>query len=59
MEMYVYEQSQDLFEFYWDKMKEEITYGGHVGITEYLTLLAAMDQNKMKDWERRMMTEVT
>ena len=43
MEMYLYEQSSDLYEFYFDKMKNEVLYGGHVGLEEYMTLLEVMD----------------
>ena len=39
MEMYLYEQSVDLYDFYFEKLKNEVTYGNHVGVAEYLTLL--------------------
>ena len=35
-----------------------MAYGGHVGLAEYLLLLEHMDEDKMKDWERRLMAEV-
>jgi len=58
MEMYLYDQANDLFKFYHDKMKEEKLYGGHVGLMEYLLMLDRMDPENMKDWERRMMAEI-
>jgi hypothetical protein len=58
MEMYLYEQTGDLYNFYFEKMKDEVTYGGHVGVFEYLFMLERMDADKMKDWERRMMAEI-
>lgn len=47
-----------MFEFYYDKLRNEIKYGGHIGMEEYLTLLQYMDEDKMKDWERRMIAEI-
>lgn len=32
MEMYLYEQTQDLYEFYYNRLKEEITEGNHIGV---------------------------
>ena len=58
MEWYLYEQTHDLYEFYYDKLSEEVKYGGHVGLEEYLMLLGEMDQENMKDWERRLMAEI-
>mgnify|MGYP000947643138 CR=1 FL=1 len=56
--MYLHEQGLDLFDFYFDKLKHEVTYGGHAGVTEYLILLQSMDEDKMQPWERRMLAEV-
>lgn len=39
MEMYLYEQTQDLYEFYFEKLRDETLHGGHIGLTEYMTLL--------------------
>ena len=58
MEMYLYEQTQDLYEFYFDKLRDEVLHGGHIGLTEYMTILDNMDEESMKDWERRMMAEI-
>jgi hypothetical protein len=58
MEMYLFQQSQDLYEFYFDKLREEVSYGGHVDLEAYLFLLQHMDEDKMKGWERRMVAEV-
>lgn len=59
MEMYLFEQSQDLFNFYLPRLQEETQLGGHVGMAEYLMMLDLMDDDKMKDWERRFMLEVS
>jgi hypothetical protein len=58
MEMYLYEQTQDLYEFYFDKLRDEVLHGGHIGLTEYMTILDNMDEESMRDWERRMMAEI-
>lgn len=58
MEMYLYEQTQDLHNFYAAKLSSEILDGGHVGVHEYLTLLEVMDEENMKDWEKRLMAEI-
>ena len=58
MEMYLYEQTQDLYSFYSDKLEDEVRYGGHVGLEEYLVVLEAMDDENRKDWEKRMMAEI-
>lgn len=33
-------------------------YGGHVGLNEYLMQLEVMDDDKKKDWEKRLWSEV-
>lgn len=58
MEMYLLEQTSDVYMMYHDKMDEEIKYGGHVGMREYLALLDVMDPENMKPWERRLWAEV-
>jgi len=58
MEMYLHEQGLDIFSFYLEKLKDEVNYGGHVDLTAYLFLLERMDEDNMKDWERRMMSEI-
>ena len=58
MEMYLYEQTQDLYEFYFEKLRDEVLHGGHIGLTEYMTLLQEMDEENMKDWEARLMAEI-
>lgn len=47
-----------MFDFYFENLRDEINYGGHVGIEEYLTLLEHMDEENMKDWERRLFAEI-
>lgn len=32
MEWYLYEQTHDLYDFYYDKLSQEVVYGGHVGL---------------------------
>lgn len=58
MEMYLYEQTQDLYDFYFEKLRDETLHGGHIGLTEYMTLLQEMDEENMKDWEARLMAEI-
>ena len=58
MEMYLYEQGMDLYNFYFERLKDEVNFGGHVDFNAYLFLLNHMDDDKMKDWERRMMAEI-
>jgi len=56
--MYLYEQTMDLYSFYFTKLKDEVLHGGHIGLEEYLTILDEMDEENMRDWERRMMAEI-
>ena len=58
MEWYLYEQTHDLYDFYFEKLRDEVTHGGHVGLEEYLMLLDEMDEENMNDWERRLMAEI-
>jgi hypothetical protein len=58
MEMYLYEQTQDIYAFYFEKISSEVLYGDHVGLFEYMILLDVMDEENMKDWEKRMMSEI-
>ena len=58
MEMYLLEQTSDLFKMYYDNLVEEVRYGGHIGLHEYLVVLEAMDDDKRKDWEKRMWAEI-
>ena len=39
MEMYLYEQTVDLYDFYADKLNDEVLHGGHIGVYEYMLLL--------------------
>ena len=36
MEMYLLEQTSDVYKLYFDKLRDEVLYGGHVGLNEYL-----------------------
>jgi hypothetical protein len=36
MEMYLLEQSADVFRLYEDKLIDEVLHGGHIGLAEYL-----------------------
>lgn len=58
MEMYLLEQTSDVFKLYYDKLSEEVLYGGHIGLQEYLMQLEVMDDANKKDWERRMWSEI-
>lgn len=39
MEMYLYEQTVDLYDFYANKLNDEVLHGGHIGVYEYMLLL--------------------
>ena len=41
-----------------DKLESEVLDGGHVDLSGYLFMLERMDEENMKDWERRMMSEI-
>lgn len=43
---------------YYDKMRDEVRYGGHVTLREYMIQLDMMDAENMKPWERRMWSEI-
>lgn len=58
MEMYLLEQSADVFKLYEDKLKDEVLFGGHIGLAEYLIQLEVMDDENRKDWEKRLWSEV-
>lgn len=58
MEMYLLEQTSDVYKMYFDKLRDEVTYGGHVTLREYMMLLEVMDAENMKPWERRMWSEI-
>ena len=58
MEWYLYEQTHDLYEFYYKNLRDEVLHGGHVGLEEFLMMLDEMDEENMKDWEKRLMAEV-
>jgi hypothetical protein len=36
MEMYLLEQSADVFRLYQDRLRDEVLHGGHLGLAEYL-----------------------
>lgn len=59
MEQYLLEQTSDVFKMYKSKLEEEVLYGGHVGLREYMMTLEVMDDDKRKDWERRMWSEIS
>jgi hypothetical protein len=58
MEMYLLEQTSDVYKMYYDKLREEVTYGGHHSLSEYMMQLDVMDAENMKPWERRMWSEI-
>ena len=43
---------------YWEKLREEVLYGGHANLGAYLMTLRVMDEENMKDWEKRLLAEV-
>ena len=59
MEMYLLEQTSDVFKMYQKQINEEVLYGGHVSLKEYMMTLEVMDDENRKDWERRMWSEIT
>jgi hypothetical protein len=58
MEMYLLEQTSDVYKLYYDKLSDEVLYGGHIGLGEYLMQLEVMDEDKRKDWEKRLYSEI-
>jgi hypothetical protein len=58
MEMYLLEQTSDVYMMYLTQLREEVTYGGHVNLEAYMMQLDVMDPENMKDWERRMHSEI-
>lgn len=58
MEMYLLEQTSDVFALYEEKLRDEILHGGHIGLNEYLTQLEVMDDENRKDWEKRLWSEI-
>ena len=59
MEMYLYEQTMDVYDMYAEKLSEEVKYGGHTSLHNYMMTLEVMDDVNRKDWERRLMAEIT
>ena len=59
MEMYLLEQTSDVYKMYFDKLRDEVLHGGHVSIAEYMMQLEVMDDSNKKDWEKRMWSEIT
>ena len=39
-------------------MMNEVKYGGHVNLQSYMMTLEVMDDDKRKDWERRLIAEM-
>lgn len=58
MEMYLLEQTSDVFKMYHDDLQKEVLYGGHVSLREYMMTLEVMDDDKRKDWEKRLCAEI-
>ena len=58
MELYLIEQASDIYKMYVEKLDEEVRKGGHVNYNAYLMLLEAMDEDKKKDWEKRLTAEI-
>ena len=44
---------------YKEELTQEVMYGGHISITEYMMTLEAMDDENRKEWERRLWSEIT
>ena len=59
MEMYLLEQTSDVFMLYREKLEHEVLYGGHISLREYMMTLEAMDDENRKDWEKRLWSEIT
>jgi len=58
MEMYLLEQTSDVYMMYYEQINDEVNYGGHISSHEYMTQLDVMDPESMKPWERRLWAEV-
>jgi len=59
MEMYLLEQTSDVYKMYRQKLEEEVLYGGHISLREYMMTLEVMDDVNRKDWEKRLWSEIT
>lgn len=53
------EQTSDVFKMYRKMLNDEVAYGGHISITEYMLTLEVMDDENRKDWEKRLWSEIT
>lgn len=58
MEMYLLEQTSDVFRLYQAHLRDEVLHGGHQGLAEYLIQLEVMDDVNRKDWEKRLWSEI-
>ena len=59
MEMYLLEQSADVYKQYYDKLRDEVLHQGHANIYAYLIQLEVMDDKNRRDWEKRLWSEIT
>ena len=58
MEMYLYDQSKDLYSMYVERLSEEIEIQGHGGFDEYMMMLELRDEDKLKPVEKMFLEEV-
>jgi len=59
MEMYLLEQTSDVFHMYSKQMNDEIRLGGHTALDTYFMTLEAMDDENRKPWEQRLWAEIS
>lgn len=43
---------------YGKQINEEVKYGGHIDLYNYMITLEAMDDENRKDWEKRLWSEI-
>jgi hypothetical protein len=58
MEMYLLEQTSDVYFMYHPDIAKEVREGGHANEWLYFVSLFAMDEENMKPFEKRLMSEV-
>lgn len=58
MELYVLHQTKDLFNLYKDKIYDFMIRNKYTNMSDYLDQLMVMDEDKMMEWERKMVSEI-
>ena len=58
MEIYLHDQTIDVWNMYEKQIRDEVLYGKHVDLQAYMMTLNVMKPENMKDWERRLINEI-